>query len=108
MTITQCTLAEMRKQSNLTLNETAESCGIAPRTLQHWEKGEHIPDIVSILQLLALYKRSFIELDLRPYFRTKEQKIREKEKRKKKKVTKRTEPFRLNHLELTPLNGKGY
>lgn len=107
--ITQHTLMDMRKQANLTIKETADACHIATRTLQNWEKGEVIPDIVSILDLLALYKRNFAELDLQPFYNAKEERIRKKEKervRLNNQDRERVRVFPFQSFEL--INGKGF
>lgn len=43
----------LREQLGMTQTELAERCGVSLRTVQYWEKGEHIPDgLLCLLELI--------------------------------------------------------
>lgn len=41
-------IKEFRIRNNMTQQELAEKCGVTARTVQYWEQGKNIPDMVSI------------------------------------------------------------
>lgn len=78
--IKQLTLHEMRKESGVSGSSVARICGTTYHSLRNWEKGETIPNIVNIYDLLQIYGYSFYELDLKPYYALLQERISKKEK----------------------------
>ncbi len=72
--IRKMSLYDMRKESGLGTTEIAHHVGVSYPTLLNWEKGNSIPDALSLRKLLKLYNKTNDDLDWKEL--EKQQKIR--------------------------------
>lgn len=68
MTISTYTLKEMREQRNLPMNIVSETLDISYQALRNWEQGNAVPNVIAVLELLAVYDYTFNELNLAPFY----------------------------------------
>lgn len=55
-------LAELRKERNLTQEESGEALGVTNKTVSRWENGNYLPPVEMLQQLSALYGVSINEI----------------------------------------------
>lgn len=61
------TLKEMRELSNLSITEAASLAKVSYPSLINWENGKSVPNILSIQNMLSVYKQDFDALDTQPF-----------------------------------------
>lgn len=69
---TRISLYDMRMFSGKPGSGTSRLCGTTYRSLRNWETGAAIPNIVNVHDLLQIYGYSFYELDLTPFYTTRQ------------------------------------
>ena len=62
---TKLRLKAARAQAGLTLVQASKSLGISQNTLQKYEVGKTVPDIIRSYQIAALYKFDINDIDWR-------------------------------------------
>lgn len=76
----QHTLHEMRKISGISGSTVARLCNTTYQSLRNWEDGETIPNIVVIHDLLRIYGFTYEQLDLTPFFKVRDKRVKKKKK----------------------------
>lgn len=62
-------LYDMRTASEKSGITISRLCGTTYRSLRNWEKGDALPNIVNVYDLLQIYGHSYDELDFTPFYK---------------------------------------
>lgn len=65
------TLYDMRMASEKSGTSVSRHCRTTYRSLRNWEKGDAIPNIVNVFDLLQIYGYSYYQLDFTPFYQGK-------------------------------------
>ena len=55
-------IAELRKQHGMTQLELAEKMGVTDKAVSKWERGESVPDVLTLVQLAEVFDVTVDEL----------------------------------------------